>query len=277
MLGQQASQLSPDAVSRIMEVFSGCELNLRDAASKKILIEIALLKAIQARGAMNLDTVLRQLQQLRTENPGGGAAPPPAAPFAADPPKAAVAAREIPAAQKSAGAVAPVDSPAQAVLPPTPVAASPTPDGMAPEELELLWARLVEAAQRASPFVRSYLLEAHPVSFANNVFTIGFDPEFAEHVALVDNVKNHHLLQTKLHELGHAGVQIKFVEAEAPPDRKPVVLANGAMKLAEAPPAPSAAKPAKAKAAINADEFKNDPLIQKALEVFRGTIADAKV
>jgi hypothetical protein len=58
-------------------------------------------------------------------------------------------------------------------------------------DLEQLWSSLVEAVGRASPFARSYLLEAHPVSFNNGLFTIGFDPEFEDHISLVDNARNH--------------------------------------------------------------------------------------
>ena len=79
-----------------------------------------------------------------------------------------------------------------------------------------LWHRLTEAVARVSPFTKSYLLEAHPVSFARNVFIIGFDPEFEDHIGLVDNAKNHTLLQTKLSELGHPNAQIKFIKAEQP-------------------------------------------------------------
>ena len=71
----------------------------------------------------------------------------------------------------------------------------------------------MEAVGRASPFTRTYLLEAHPVSFQKNVFTIGFDPEFEDHIGLVDNARNHTLLQTKLLELGHPNAQIKFIKA----------------------------------------------------------------
>lgn len=143
---------------------------------------------------------------------------------------------------------------------------------MAAEALETLWAKLVESAQRASPFLRSYLLEAHPVSFDGQLFIIGFDPEFADHVGLVDNPKNHTLLQTKLHELGQGSVHIKFVVAEPPPERKPVQLQD--RPAANAP----GDNKAKAKAGpMDMAEFKNDPLIQKALEIFRGTIADVRL
>jgi hypothetical protein len=154
--------------------------------------------------------------------------------------------------------------------------------------LENLWSSLVDAAGRASPFIRGYLSEAHPVSFAKNVFTIGFDPEFADHIPLIDNSKNHTLLATKLAELGHHGVQFKFIKAEAPANRvRPV--APAAPEATPARPTPAKATPksseaapaaeAKAKAepvAFSQDDFKSDPLIQKALEVFKGRIVEVR-
>jgi DNA polymerase-3 subunit gamma/tau len=151
-------------------------------------------------------------------------------------------------------------------------------------DLEELWSRLVEAAGRASPFVRTYLLEAHPVSFERGLFTIGFDPEFDDHRGLVDNSRNHTMLQTKLAELGHAGVQFKFIKAEAPAGRVRVTPAS--VPTTTPIPAPAAtsnpAKPATTKekapapVTFNKDDFKNDPLIQKALEVFKGQIVEVR-
>ena len=150
---------------------------------------------------------------------------------------------------------------------------------------------VLEAVGRASPFTRTYLLEAHPVSFSKQVFTIGFDPEFEDHIGLVDNARNHTLLQTKLLELGHSNVQIKFVKAEAPLDRPAPPAQIAAPTPAQAPasarptPAPPAtlagtqAPPAKEKLTpvpFNKDDFKNDPLIQKALEIFKGQIVEVR-
>src|SRR5262249_32621141 len=146
---------------------------------------------------------------------------------------------------------------------------------------EELWTRLVEAAGRVSPFVRTYLLEAHAVAFEKGVFTIGFDPEFDDHRGLVDNARNHALLQTKLAELGHPNAQVKFVKAEAPPGRTPVEAS------APSPTAASQAMPEAARAVLptpvkkpavpfNKDDFKNDPLIQKALEIFKGQIVEVR-
>src|ERR1051326_6362091 len=52
-LAEQSAGIGTDALTRIMEVLTDCETRLRDAASKKILIEVALLKAIEARSAVS--------------------------------------------------------------------------------------------------------------------------------------------------------------------------------------------------------------------------------
>jgi DNA polymerase-3 subunit gamma/tau len=149
------------------------------------------------------------------------------------------------------------------------------------DELGRLWTRLVEAVGQASPFVRSYFIEAHPVSLSKTLLTIGFDPEFAEHLALVDNSRNHTLLQTKLSELGHPNMQVKFVQAAAPPNRPaepvpapapaPSPAAPAAKPVADAPPRQNPPPASSGK-----DDFKNDPLIQKALEIFKGQIVEVR-
>ena len=98
---------------------------------------------------------------------------------------------------------------------------------------------LIEAVGRVSPFTRSYLVDAHPVSFEKNVLVIGFDPEFEDHLGLVDNARNHTLLQTKLAELGHANCQIQIhqgrsagcVRAEQQDDSRPPPSKRAASRL----------------------------------------------
>ena len=61
-------------ISHLMDVLTDAEGRLRDAASKKIFVEVVLLRAIQARNAVSIDTVLGQLRQLRAETGPNGAA-----------------------------------------------------------------------------------------------------------------------------------------------------------------------------------------------------------
>jgi DNA polymerase-3 subunit gamma/tau len=264
-LKEQSALANADALMRILENFAQAELNLRDAASKKIFLEVALLKAIEARNAVPIDSVLKQLNQLRGQ---GGSAPQPA-------PAISTA-----AAPKAA---------AQSVSPPKQNSAALHEAPPASGDLYELWSKLVETVGRASPFVRTYLLEAHPVSFEKNLLVIGFDPEFEDHLGLVDNARNHTLLQTKLAELGHPNCQIKFVLAEAPANRpepvktiapeKPVATeTNPSVQSAEPAPSSRATSVAKEKAPVpfNKNDFKNDPLIQKALEIFKGQIVEVR-
>src|SRR5439155_10009718 len=67
-LKEQSAMTSADVLTRILEVLADAELRLRDAASKKILFEVTLLRAIEARTAVSLDVVLKQLNALRTGN-----------------------------------------------------------------------------------------------------------------------------------------------------------------------------------------------------------------
>jgi DNA polymerase-3 subunit gamma/tau len=287
-LKEQSALVNTEALTRILEVFSDSEIRLRDAASKKILLEITLLKVIEARNAVSLDAVLRQLNQLRGGQSGAGvlAAPkrseggPPASPSAGS---HTVAPATRPAA-KTHAARQEIAAPAVAQAA-APVVAAPVPAGL----LEL-WTKLVDAVGRASPFTRSYLVDAHPVSFERGVLVIGFDPEFKDHLGLMDNARNHTLLQTKLAELGHANAQIKFVIAEAPAGQaaEPAAQAAGPATTAAAAnsgsrhspaPAPSTLPPSKEKpapASSGKEEFKNDPLIQKALEIFKGQIVEVR-
>jgi DNA polymerase-3 subunit gamma/tau len=303
-LKDQSKMASAEGFTRIMEVLADAEMKLRDAASKKILVEVALLKSIEARNAMSIDSVLKQLQTLR-EGAGGEVVsiPQPASapassprpkPFRAESTEASGGASDLPRAGSTASRLEDTDpAPVQAASDPQeqPLAATPPPDDSL---LGTMWNNLLEAVGRTSPFTKSYLLEAHPVSFKNNLLVIGFAPPFEDHIGLVDNPRNHTLLQTKLSELGHANSQVKFIKAEAtagyqriandnpvptsppaatPPSPKPAATIATARS---AVPQNTAAKDKLAPVPFSKDDFKNDPLIQKALEIFKGQIVEVR-
>ncbi len=302
-LKDQSTVVSSETLTRIMEVLTETEGRLRDAASKKIFIEVALLKAIQARNAVSIDAVLKQLQQLRSEGGGpsvGNPSPAPApAPIArpVETPRATAIVPAVAAPPPSIAPKAPAPAPASAPVVATASSeAAPVAATGGEVDLHALWAAILDAVGRASPFTRGYLIEAHPVSLTKNVFTIGFDPEFAEHIDLVNNAKTNGVLQSKLGEFGHPNTQIKFIKAERPASwtenraalqaAAPAPAASPAGTTA-ASPRPAASTPANGMSAqlkkekpqpitISAEEFKNDPLIQKALEIFKGRIIEVR-
>ena len=277
-LDEHSKMADAHALTRIMEIFAEAEMSLRDASSKKILVEVTLLKAIQARNALSIDAVLQQLRKLRQDQgPEVVTVPSPAPPASAPPwPKPF-------RAETSSGPA--VEKPAPTAMLHEQPQARPASQENPP--LHELWTGLVEAVGRVSPFTRTYLLEAHPVSFAKNLLTIGFDPEFEDHLGLVDVPRNHALLQTKLEEFGHPAVQIKFIKAERPPEWRqapealaPATAPTPAPPRNQAPsPAPLQSPPAREKPVsvpFSKDDFKNDPLIQKALEIFKGRIVEVR-
>jgi DNA polymerase-3 subunit gamma/tau len=285
-LAEQSKSVQPQALTRIMEVLADTEMQLRDATSKKILVEVMLLKAIEARSAVSLDSVLKQLRELRDDDgqevvsipvPTTSAPPAPGPkPFRAE-------------ANVAPGSIHSPNEPAPSASLHESAAALPS---QQPTELSDLWRNLLDAVGRVSAFTRSYLLEAHPVSFAKNLLTIGFDPEFQDHISLVDVPRNHTLLQTKLAELGHPNVQLKFIQAEAPSGWQRPAQATPAPAAGTIAPAPHKATPAAtqteppaptplpkeklAPVAFSKDDFKNDPLIQRALEIFKGQIVEVR-
>lgn len=271
-LKEQSAMANSDALMRILDTFAEAELNVRDAASKRIFLEVALLKAIEARNAVPIDSVLKQLNQLR----GHGGGPAPTVSSAAPAPAPSATAPAQPAARSAA--------PKEIIEQPREIApATAAPAVPVSAELSTLWSNLVETVGRASPFVRTYLLEAHPVSFEKNLLVIGFDPEFSDHLGLVDNGRNHTVLQTKLAELGHPNCHVKFIEHEGAPATLPVSKAAPSSeptpeKIASQPAPAAPTRDAKEKAPapvqFNKTDFKNDPLIQKALEIFKGQIVE---
>jgi DNA polymerase-3 subunit gamma/tau len=323
-LKEQSKQATAEGLTRIMEVLTETEMRLRDAASKKILIEVALLRAIEARNATSIDTLLKQLQKLRDSGGCDEDVPSVSVPGQPAPAKPKPATRHAleadPGPQssnlpQSKAAVSPLALTAEPQtvdgqgLDPTATPAEGPGEGQssvgdtqpADANLTAVWSRLLEAVGRSSPFTRTYLLEAHPVSFQKNLFTIGFDPEFADHLSLVDNSRNHGLLQTRLGELGFPNLQIKFIKAERPvPYISEAVPSQTGVELvaaATAAPAPAVVMQAPARVGgqiatarsaaaaqrdkpssvqFNKEDFKNDPLIQKALEIFKGTIVDVR-
>ena len=284
-LKEQSPLADSGALTRILEVLADAELRLRDTASKKILLEITALRAIEARNAVSLDAVLKQLNQLRGGQSSAGVSP--VSPVAPTPKAAPAPAERRPRARLEPANPQPragTEVGAPIATPQTNLPAAPSETPAVAADLATLWAHLIEAVGRVSPFTRSYLVDANPVSFNKSILVIGFDPEFEDHLGLVDNARNHTLLQTKLAELGQPNCQIKFIKSEAPVGQVkpappvpvvPVAAPTPAVPRPAAATAPAAEKKS-APVPFNKDTFKNDPLIQKALEVFKGQIVEVR-
>lgn len=263
-LKEQSSLVTTEGVGRVLDALADAEGRLRDAVSKRILIEVTLLKAAQARNAVSIDTLIERLNALRRSD---GPVPASKAASTAPTPPAelveSVAGASSSAAPHTVVAAASKEETA-AARPAVQDAVAQGADASAIPDLTATWTALLEAVGRASPFVRSYLVKAAPVSLVEKTFVIGFEPRFAEYLPLIDVARNHALIKTKLNELGLEVERIKFqrVDEAAP-------ATTGKERASEAR---GRSKPGR----IDPSEFKNDPLIKQALEVFKGTIAEVR-
>ena len=112
-----------------------------------------------------------------------------------------------------------------------------------------------------TPLAKTYLIGTQPLSYQAGKLIVGFDPEFAERREFVDTARNRDILQTKLKEKLHTEVVLQFAVADSvAPSPQPTVVATE--------------RPAAKLASVA--EFKNDPLIKQALEIFKGQIVEVR-
>jgi DNA polymerase-3 subunit gamma/tau len=265
---EQASAVSNDGLTRIMEVLTDAETRFRDASSRKIFLEVALIKAIEARHAVSIDTVLQQLSQMRGGSASGTVA------------TAKKATLDPAGARKAPEPKVRMSEEAGAASLSLATASSAGPSNLTVDEL---WARALDAVGMVT---RNCLQTAHPVSFMKEVLTLGLD---AEHFDLINNSPTHKQLENKLKELGYLNVQVKFIREESVAPSSVAAESCAARVTVEpsTPSAPAAAPvavaqarseppPPKAPERLNSEDFKNDPLIRRALEIFKAHIVEVR-
>jgi len=287
-LKEEASQVTVAELTRVMEVLADGERRLRDASSRRIVFEVTLLKAMEARRAIGVDDLLRQLQQLRSNS----TVPVPEEKAAEAGPTSVSQRLQPEPRRRSSGKAASGRSPSPAPSSASPVPAAPPVGQVKPKaggSLGDAWSRLMESLSITNKFLQTYLSQAHPVGLEREVFTIGYDPAVSDQLELVNTDRNREVILERLSELGLTVRQVRFVEAPAPEGSRPShepPHAESAATSAAAPspelsarvPAP-AAKPKRPQAqpvVLDKASFENDPLIKKALEIFRGQIVEIR-
>ena len=307
-LTRQAKHIDADALTRVMEVLSAAEGRQREVASKRIFMEVTLLKVIQAREATSLDAVLKQLKAMRDQVPAGPAVAVPAASamkvnsVAPVVPPAPVVTPTVVAPTVASPPVNPplpkppaasVPSVAPVVNPPAAAASSlPTPSGPAKSPLdsapllsessqtiEAIWQVLMAQLPHSEGLLRAALQQSRAESWLRETLTIAHPPE-----AYLDTARNIGTLQTVLQTITGKRVTLRFVVSESLSVPEPVVpvLSPATSPRESARPSASEVKPTEAKpkagapVLLNKDEFLNDPLIRQALEVFKGRIMEVR-
>jgi len=244
-LQELAPAIDAQRLLRLIEKISEVETTIKWASNKKLHLEIALIRAIQTLSEIRLGAVIDALESLR----GGSnepAASEPAAALPTPPQKALVAANP----SRVSPGEPPVVEPAAELRPAQDLPKSET--APAPEpSIESAWSRLLQVVATRRPLIVSWIKFGTPVGLDNGTLRVGFPKDQQLAVESLSRPNNRKLLEDVLSEILGSASQIAFET------RNDLSL-----------PTPTTAE----KPMETLQSFKNDPMIQKALEIFKAEI-----
>ena len=232
-LAGQAKLLETDRLLELIDQFAGAESRMKWAPNKKLHFEVALIKAIQGLSQVTLNEVIENLNALRD----GKSTTPRKSP--------ALMAGVSPASHKTAvGTAASTES----------AAVSDRGDN-APRVAESdaidaneIWQQ-VSAKVPAKGFLRTLIDSLTVLGAEGRNFLLGYSPEQKSAIETLATMSNRRQLETLLKEVSGRDWTAKLSAKEGLPSKNPHDY------------------PSK-----QTEEFKDDPLIQEALEMFKGEI-----
>jgi DNA polymerase III subunit gamma/tau len=270
-LDEFAPLVPPEKLLRLIEQISEIETSIRWASNKKLHLEIALIRGIQTLGEVSLESVIDALEDLR--GPGSGS------------PTSGVSNERTPPAQKSTRLAAdyapgvetrrqtaePIDpadkgpdpmtaaAPESLTISAPPVANTPSVPTTELEEqsevpspsLDSSWLRVLQEVSSSRPLVLSWIENAIPLRFESGTLTLGFPKDRAVAVESLSRANTRAFLEEICGEILGQACKLQFE------------LKDGLTPIS---------KPAAPKPVDPMEDFKNDPLIQKALELFKAEI-----
>jgi DNA polymerase-3 subunit gamma/tau len=237
-LNEQASQIEMHQLLELIEQFAAAEGRMKWAPNKKLHFEIALIKAVQTLGQATLEEVIEKIEALKN----GDNSMPQRAPA-------------VPQSQPNQNAKS---STTKLV----PLPANPKAENVATPARVLngtdLWRDLLVKVRKDRPLISSWIETGAMLELTEQSCLIGFPKNQTLSMESILRPGNKQFIEKLLSEL--AGKAMTF-RCEL---RDDLVIAPPAIpeKIDEPPADPMEA-------------FKNDPLIHKALEIFKGEIQPA--
>lgn len=294
-LRQQGELIETDRLLDLIDHFAETDVRMKWAPNKKMHFEISIIKAVQRVQESNLSDVIKVLSGAITEGPSGGAP----APVASAPPRVAPATKAAPPAK----AVLPAKAePAPRASIETPVATTPKPveaaarsETQAPEaapgqvsEPDQIWRQI----QQKFPFIfnQAVFSELDEDRFVVRFHSSDFGKERANlsrkeiEKGLQDISGSKLRLEIYIDDSVPVGPQAEPPKSASPSDAvtgiarsvpnaaRPVADQAPPFEVPGAPAPPSAPLKAPPTEPLDQEEFEDDALIKKALDLFEGTL-----
>jgi DNA polymerase-3 subunit gamma/tau len=258
-LARQGSRIEMDRLLDLIEQFAAAETRMKWAQNKKMHLEIAIIRAVQTLGQTSLNEVLDALSSLRGE--AGGTSTQGTAAARPTPPRAAPAPASSSTPQKKAAA-----RPAESEAVPRRAAEStqattnePASQPAATRTLPEVWKEVLAAVQTSRPLISGWVHGFALLDLSADHAVIGYSPENAVAAESCQLPGNRKFLEEVIGRIAGRSVVLRFVERDG-------------LQTVAAPEPPEV----KVEAVHDPmEEFKRDPLIRKALEMFKAQIQPA--
>ena len=249
-LAAYAELVSTDRLLELIDQFAAAESRMKWAPNKKLHFEVAIIKAIQSLGQATLDEVIEKLGELRdgrarplafAEATSGKPGAPPIRPVAASASSARASAKADhrgetkPVAQR-AGVTAPGYSEARVE------------EKAAVVDSEKMWQAVLAKIPTQKGFVRNSASAAHVLGVEGRNFKLGFAPNDKAEMDILGTQVNRKFVETLLHEITGNDWTLKLTVNEE--------LVSKSTAVADDSP----------------NDFKDEPLIQEAIELFNARV-----
>jgi DNA polymerase-3 subunit gamma/tau len=244
-LAAHAELISTDRLLELIDQFATAEGRMKWAPNKKLHFEVAIIKAIQSLGQATLDEVIEKLGELRD-----GSAPPPGAPptrpLAAGGPSVVASAKA-----DDRGETKP--SPQNAGIPAPGYSKTRVEEKATTVDSEKVWQAVLAKIPVQKGFVRNSASAAHVLGVEGRNFILGFAPGDKPMMDILGTPANRKFVETLLHEITGNDWTLKLTMNEE-----------------------LASKSAAAQKDSPAHDFKDEPLIQDAIELFNARVTQER-
>ena len=237
-LASHAELIATDRLLELIDQFAAAEGRMKWAPNKKLHFEVAIIKAIQSLGQATLDEVIENLSALRD----GGRARPPAL-------VAGIGDAGAEPARKTG-----ITDPGYNKNKTSRVAESSPKYKAAESSTDVdparVWEQLSAKIPPQKAFLRNSAAAAHVLGIEGRNFQLGFSPNEKAMMDILGTQTNRKFLETLLHEITGRDWTVKLTVNDKLPSKQAMASESGK----------------------GSENFKDDPLIQEALEMFKAQI-----
>jgi len=233
-LETQSKQVENDRLLDLIDQFAQAEGRMKWAPNKKLHFEVAIIKAIQSLNQATLDQVIEKLGELRD-----GTTSLQKKTLSAENTSSVVA------DPSRTGTVSPAREPIAAKTTTSTLRVAETPNGD-DDNVEKIWEHVFSKIPNTKAFVRNSAAAARVLASDGRYFVLGFSPDQKSTMDILGTATNRKLIETLLREVSGKDWTLKLTVPEN--------------------------LPAKGETPKPSGDYGDDPLIQDALEIFKGQI-----